>query len=238
MHPDLPKLLEVQARDRHLAGLTAQMREIDAELATLDAAVERVQADISSVTRMADDAARRRDELERKIEAGRQHQERRRERLEFVRNPKEAASLMGDIELARSILSQEESDWVRMSEDATDRVAAVRSTHERLAGVELEQAAVREELASRREALKAELAGARVEREAVAGQLDKTLRLRYDRLRGSRKTEVLVPAMKSTCTACYTSIPSSRIGRLEADGILLDGCEMCGAIIYVAEVPA
>ena len=210
MHPDLPKLLEVQARDRHLAGLTAQMREIDAELATLDAAVERVRADINSVTRMADDAARRRDELERKIEAGRQHQERRRERLEFVRNPKEAASLMGDIELAKSILSQEESDWVRMSEDATDRAAAVRSTHERLAGVELEQTAVREELASRRGALQAELAAARVERESVAGQLDKTLRLRYDRLRGSRKTEVLVPAMKSTCTACYTSIPSSR----------------------------
>ncbi len=155
-----------------------------------------------------------------------------------MRNPKEAASLMGDIEIAKSILSQEESDWVRVSEDATDRTSAVRSTHERLAGVELEQSGVREELASRRAALQAELADARVERESVAGQLDKTLRLRYDRLRGSRKTEVLVPAMKSTCTACYTSIPSSRIGRLEADGILLDGCEMCGAIIYVAEVPA
>lgn len=238
MHPDLPKLLDVQAKDQHLAGLVTQLREIDAEVAALDAALERVRTDITSVARMADDAARRRDDLERKIEAGRQHQERRRERLEFVRNPKEAASLMSDIEMARSILSQEESDWVRVSEDASDRAAAVKSTHERLAALELEQAGARADLAARRDALKADVDAARADREAVASQLDKTLRLRYDRLRGSRKSEVLVPAMKSTCTACYTSIPSSRIGRLEADGILLDGCEMCGAIIYVAEVTA
>ena len=238
MHPDLPKLLDVQARDRLIAGLVDHMRQIDTESAAFDAALDRVRADIASVTRMADDAARRRDELERKIEAGRQHQERRRERLEFVRNPKEAASLMSDIEMARSILSQEESDWVRMSEDATDRAAAVRSTHERLAAVELEQAPARSELASRRAELQQQLESARGDREQVAAQLDRTLRLRYDRLRGSRKTEVLVPAVKSTCTACYTTIPSSRIGRLEAEGILLDGCEMCGAIIYIAEVPA
>ncbi|MBA2292070.1 MAG: hypothetical protein H0W15_06420 [Gemmatimonadales bacterium] len=238
MHPDLPKLLDVQARDRHLAELTAQMREIDTEVAGLDAALDRVRADIASTTRLSDEAARRRDELETKIEAGRQHQDRRRERLEFVRNPREAATLMGDIEVARGILAQEESDWVRISEEATDRTTAVRSTTERLAAMEQDQAEGREGLASRSAVLKSELDTERAEREHLASQVDRTLRLRYDRLRGSRKTEVLVPAMKATCTACHTSIPSSRVGRLEAEGMLLDGCEMCGAIIYFVEVPA
>lgn len=238
MHPDLPNLLDVQTRDRHLAELTAQMREIDAEVAELDAALDRVRADIASTTRLSDEATRRRDDLERKIEAGRQHQDRRRERLEFVRNPREAAALMSDIDVARGILAQEESDWVRVSEESADRTTAVRSTTERQAAIEQEQAEARADLASRTAALKAEVERAREEREKVASQLDRTVRLRYDRLRGSRKTEVLVPAMKATCTACHTSIPSSRVGRLEAEGMLLDGCEMCGAIIYFLEVPA
>ena len=53
-----------------------------------------------------------------------------------------------------------------------------------------------------------------------------------------RKNEILVPADHGTCTGCYTAIPRSQIGPLVANGILIDGCEMCGAIIYVAEVVA
>ncbi len=81
---------------------------------------------------------------------------------------------------------------------------------------------------------------AQAEREKSASQLDRALRIRYDRLRGSRTTEILVPAGNptghATCTACFTAIPRSRIGRLQAEGLLLDGCEMCGAIVYLAEV--
>lgn len=238
MHPDLPRLLDVQAKDRHIAGLTTQLRELDTEGATLDQALERIRNEITSATRMSDDSERRRDDLERKIEASRQHQDRRRERLEFVRNPREAAALMGDIDVARGILAQEESDWVRVSEESSDRGAAVKSAHERLAGLEQEQATARTDLAARRATLRDQLEAARAERESVASQLDRTLRTRYDRLRGSRKTEVLVPAVKATCTACHTTIPSSRVGRLESEGLLLDGCEMCGAMIYLAEVPA
>ena len=92
-------------------------------------------------------------------------------------------------------------------------------------------AAISERLAG----LQAELDAAKAERELSASALDRTLRVRYDRLRSSRKTEILVPSTKSICTACYTAIPSSRIGRLEAEGLLLEGCEMCGAIIYLQE---
>lgn len=236
MHPDLPKLLDVQLRDRRLAELDVRAQAIAAEHATLDALLERARAEVTSTARTLADVSRRRDEAEQKLETQRGQHERRKQRLEAERNPRVAAQLLADVELGRNILAQEENEWIRMADDVTARTTAANASKERLAAAEGEQAGARAELDKRSAALGIELAAAQAEREASASQLDKTLRLRYDRLRRSRTNEILVPAENGTCTGCYTSIPRSRIGALVTDGILIDGCEMCGAIIYVAEV--
>lgn len=238
MHPDLPKLLDVQAKDRRLAELDQRAQEIAAARAVLDAALERGRNEVTTAERFGADAIRRRDEAEKTLETQRTQHERRRARLEQERNPRIAAQLLADVELGRNILAQEESDWLRMAEEVNSRDAALRAATERLAAAESEQATERAALAEREAALDVDLAAARAEREVAASQLDRTLRIRYDRLRNSRRTEILVPASNATCTACYTAIPRSRIGKLQADGILIDGCEMCGAIIYLAEAVA
>ena len=238
MHPDLPKLLDVQAKDRRLAELDQRAQELAAARAVLDAALERGRTEVATADRFGADAIRRRDEAEKTLETQRTQHERRRARLEQERNPRIAAQLLADVELGRNILAQEESDWLRMAEEVNTRGAALRAAAERLAAAESEQATERAALAEQEAALDVERAAARAEREAAASQLDRTLRIRYDRLRNSRRTEILVPANNATCTACYTAIPRSRIGKLQAEGILIDGCEMCGAIIYLAEAVA
>lgn len=238
MHPDLPKLLDVQGKDRRLAEINDRLAALATERDALDAALEAARNQITTARRGLEDSATRRDEKAGKLEAQRAHQDKRRARLEQERSPRVAAQLMADVELARSILAQEESDWLRLAEEATQREAAVAAAESRLAEIEAEQAALRADLATRTEAATAEYDEALGEREAAAAGLNKTLRTRYDRLRGSRKTEVLVPATNAICTACYTAIPRSRIGQLQADGLLLEGCEMCGAILYLEEVTA
>lgn len=235
MHPDLPKLLDVQVKDRRLAELDARADAIGTERATLDGLLERARSEVVAAERAVADVTRRRDGAEQRLETQRAQHEKRRKRLEIERNPRVAAQLLADVELGRTILSQEESEWLRMAEDVNVRTAAAAAIAERLAAAEAEQAGARAVLDGRAAELAGELADARADRDLAAGQLDKVLRLRYDRLRKSRKNEILVPVDNGTCTSCYTAIPRSRIGALLADGILIDGCEMCGAIIYVAE---
>lgn len=238
MHPDLPKLLDVQGKDHRLAESTSRIDALAAERAALDAALEAARNQIAALKRAAADAATRRDERETKLESQRNLQEKRRERLESERNPRVAAQLMADLDLARSILTQEESEWMRLAEDATQRTNAVAAAEAALIELEASQADARGDLDARQQAAQAEHDVAAGERELAARDLDRTLRLKYERLRGSRRSEVLVLATNATCTACYTAIPRSRIGQLQADGLLLDGCEMCGAILYLAEVTA
>ncbi|HEY4101294.1 MAG TPA: hypothetical protein VGM20_10520 [Gemmatimonadales bacterium] len=238
MHPDLPKLLDVQVKDRRLAELDARAAVITAERAQLDAALQQGRDAVASAERAAADAARRRAEAETKLETQRVQHERRRARLDQERNPRVAAQLLADVELGRNILAQEESEWVRMADDVAARDTAVRAANDRLTAALAEQADARAALDARMADVDGDYAVARADRDASASHLDRTLRIRYDRLRNSRKTEILVPAQNGTCTACYTAIPRSRIGQLQADGILIDGCEMCGAIIYLAEAVA
>lgn len=235
MHPDLPKLLDVQVKDRRLAELDVRTQAIVAERLTLDGLLERARAEAAAAERAVGDMIRRRDEAEQRLETQRSQHEKRRQRLEIERNPRVAAQLLADVELGRTILAQEEGEWVRLADDAKARSAAAAAANDRLGAAEAEQAGVRAALDGRAAVLSVEVAAAQAERDASAALLDKALRLRYDRLRKSRKNEILVPADKGTCTSCYTAIPRSRIGALQADGILIDGCEMCGAIIYVAE---
>lgn len=233
MNADLQKLLTLQDKDRHLSALLERRQASLDAIAALDAVVAQAKADIAAAARAAGEVADRRDEAERKLEAQRVQHERRRVRLEQERNPRVAAQLLADVELGRSILTQEESEWLRLSEDAGARASQVGAAEAQLGELIASQEEARAQAGAQLAEVDAEIEGARAEREAAASQLERTLRVRYDRLRGSRRTEILVPASNATCTACYTMIPRSRIGTLQSAGILIEGCEMCGAILYL-----
>ena len=234
MHPDLNKLLDLQAKDSEIADLDARQVALDADVATLDAELRRAREARDAARRAADDAARRRDEQEQKIETFRQQQERRKQRLEFVRNPKEAATLMAEMDLARQVVAKEESEWVRAA-DAVGGVEA-KAAEEALRCEEFEagQAPRREEIAARRRQLAAERAQRVGEREEKAELLDRPLRMRYDRLRRARSASVVVPLNGDACGACFTAVPRNRRSQIRA-GVLLEGCEACGVILYSAD---
>jgi uncharacterized protein len=234
MHADLVKLLDLQSKDSAIDEIDRRLRALQAEVAALDQAVQRARDGLDGARRAAGDGVRRRDELEAKVDSYRILQDRRVQRLETVRNPKEASTLMAELELARSVMAKEESEWVRSAEAVTGLERKVTEEESKVAAVDLEQAPERARLEERRLALVAEREAAVREREASAEQIDKPLRTRYDRLRRSRARDVVVPLVGGTCGACHTSIPLNRRSQIRS-GAIIDGCEGCGAILYPTE---
>jgi uncharacterized protein len=234
MHADLVKLLDLQAKDSAVADVERRLEALGQEATILDQALDRAREGLEAARRAAADAVRRRDELEAKIESYRVLQDRRQQRLEHVRNPKEASTLMAELDLARSVVAKEENDWVRSS-DAVTLAQFKAAEEERNVGAVAEgQEPERERLASRRRELEDELARAQQDREDSASQLERTLRIRYDRLRKARSGDVIVPLVNGACGACHTSIPLNRRSQIRA-GTVVDNCEVCGAILYPFE---
>jgi uncharacterized protein len=234
MHADLVKLLDLQSKDSAVAEIERRFGALREETGVLDQAVERARGMLEAARRAAVDAARRRDELEAKIESYRVLQDRRQQRLEHVRNPKEASTLMAELDLARSVVAKEENDWVRSADAVTQAQFKAAEEERNVAAVAEGQAPERERLAARRTELDAELAAAQQDREGSASQLDRPLRVRYERLRKARSGDVIVPLLGGSCGSCHTSIPLNRRSQIRA-GSVLDNCEVCGAILYPSE---
>jgi predicted nucleic acid-binding Zn-ribbon protein len=234
MHADLVKLLDLQAKDGAVEEVEERMRMLDAEGGGLDQALQRARELLDAARRAVADGVRRRDELEARVESFRLLQERRQLRLEHVRNPKEASTLMAELDLARTVMGKEENDWVRSAEAVAALEGKVTEEERKIEAVVAEQQPERDRLAERRAALTRERDAALREREASASQIDKPLRTRYDRLRRSRSANVVVPLVGGTCGACHTSIPLNRRSQIKS-GAIIDGCEGCGAILYPQE---
>ena len=234
MHADLVKLLDLQAKDAVLSGVDQRLTALGEEAAVLDQALQEARTNLETARRVLTDGRRRRDELEAKIESYRTLQERRRLRLEQVRNPKEASTLMAELDLAKSVLAKEENDWVRSADSVTQLELRVQGEELNLKAVETAQAQQRRDLAERRARLQSERDGAAREREATAASIEKSLRSRYDRLRRTRTSDVVVPLVGGTCGGCHTAVPLNRRSQINS-GTVLDGCEACGAILYPSE---
>jgi uncharacterized protein len=234
MHADLVKLLDLQAKDSAVAAVERRLEALQEETGVLDQALQRAREGLETAHRAAAEAARRRDELEAKIESYRVLQDRRQQRLEHVRNPKEASTLMAELDLARSVVAKEENDWVRSSDAVTQAQFKAAEEERNVAAVAEGQTPERDRLAARRAELEAELTAAQGAREDSAGQIDKALRVRYERLRKARSGDVIVPLVNGACGACHTSIPLNRRSQIRS-GTVLDGCEVCGAILYPPE---
>src|SRR6476619_7915128 len=175
MHADLVKLLDLQAKDGVVSEVERRLEALRGEFTTLDQALDQARAGLEAARRMVVDAGRRRDELEAKIESYRLLQDRRRLRLEHVRNPKEASTLMAELDLARSVVAKEENDWIRSAETVTQLEQNASEEERNVALVEEGQGPEREKLQSRVAELQAELAAANADREETAGRLDRQL---------------------------------------------------------------
>src|SRR3954468_9789204 len=116
MHADLVKLLDLQMKDASLAEVDGRLAQVAESVVVLDQALQRAREALEAAQRAASDGQRRRDELETKIDSYRILQERRSQRLEQVRNPKEASTLMAELDLARSVMAKEENEWVRTAD--------------------------------------------------------------------------------------------------------------------------
>jgi predicted nucleic acid-binding Zn-ribbon protein len=234
MHPDLEKLLDLQAKDLVLLATDREIQALDASIAALDAALERARSDVEAARKKHGEGVKRREELEVVIDTQRSQQEKRRARIEQVRTAREVQALMTEVDLARSALANKESDWVKAAESSQQQEAAVAEAEQRLAALDGDQTGERARLADARKVLEGRRAEASAARAASATEVEKSLLARYDRLWVSRTTTVVVPLRGDACGACYTAGPRNRRSQIRA-GTHIEGCEACGVILYPAD---
>ena len=231
MRVDLQALLALQEKDSAITAIEKKIQALQPEIEALDADLAELEDQLAVARNAAEESDKRRADLEARIESYRVMQERRRQRLEWVRGAKEASAIMAELDMARGVLAKEEAEWMRSADElqeAEDLVAEAKAQ-----GLELNEAQRprREESAEQGAAYEVELEAARAERaEAAKGVEFKTLQY-YDRILSGRAPNVLYPLMAGACGHCHTAVPLHRRQQV-VSGSVVEPCEACGVLVY------
>lgn len=231
MQVDLAALLDLQDMDSAITAVEEQLKALEPEIEALDAELADAEAKLAAARKAAEEADARRNELEVRIESYRVMQERRRQRLEWVRGAKEASAIMAELDLARGVLAKEEADWMRSADKLQEAEKFVEEVEEQVRALQDAQKPAREESREKSAKLEVDLNAAREKRAGSTKELEPKLLAFYERIRRGRAPHALYPLSGGACGHCFTAVPLHLRQQIENSGAV-EACEACGVLVY------
>lgn len=232
MQSEVEALLALQEDDARIRELEQRLHALDPRMAALDKKRENAKTAVDRSRAAVEAEERRQRELQGMIAQHKQMQEKNLAQLDAVKRLKEATAAMAQVESARRIIADDESELQALNRRIGELRTTVVTNEANLASVEEEQAAAREEIVKERAEIDASLAEARTTRNGKTGAVPRPLLGKYDRIR-TRRTQALYPLRGESCGNCDTAIPMQRRNQMAVNGPI-DVCEACGVLLYRA----
>lgn len=231
MHQDLEALLALQADDDVIDGLDGKLRALGPRLAELERRRKAVRDHLTAAEATADADEKKHRELERRLADHKQRQERNLAHLDSVKRMREATAAMAQVEQARKILIEEESELQALSRRIADSHKGIAAHREALAAQDEEQATERETIAGERAEIEGAIAEARAARTQIASRVPRSILAKYDRIRGRKGEQAIFALRGPSCGHCDTAIPLQRRNIMAGTG-QIEVCEACGVLLY------
>lgn len=237
MNTELQALLIVQQDDEVIRAIETRRDALAPRLATLDKARKRA----------ADQVTRTEGALERELEKYRalegrivDHKIRLDKNVDVLNSAqklKEVTAAAAQVEAARKVLADEESESLALSRRIVDLRNALAVHREVLERTSADQEAARSTLAAELAVIDKELGVERGKRNKSSAGVGKSLLSKYDRVQARRRTIVVFQLHDDfSCGSCDTSIPLQR--RLPmSTGAIIEPCEGCGCLLYYIPAP-
>ena len=232
MQSEVEALLALQEDDARIAELENRRNALNPRMAALDRKREAAAAAVTRSRAAVESEEKRQRELQGKIATHKGMQEKNLAQFDAVKRLKEATAAMAQVESARRIIAEDESELQAIHRRLTEMRSAVDQTESTLADIEAEQATAREEIDKERIEIEASLGTARSERDGKTDGVPRPLLGKYDRIR-TRRTQALYPLRGESCGNCDTAIPMQRRNHMAVNGPI-DVCEACGVLLYRA----
>lgn len=232
MQSEVEALLALQEDDARIAELENRRNALNPRMAALDRKREAAAAAVTRSRAAVESEEKRQRELQGKIATHKGMQEKNLAQFDAVKRLKEATAAMAQVESARRIIAEDESELQTLQRRLTEMRSAVDQTESTLADIEAEQATAREEIDKERIEIEESLSTARAERDGKTDGVPRPLLGKYDRIR-TRRTQALYPLRGESCGNCDTAIPMQRRNHMAVNGPI-DVCEACGVLLYRA----
>jgi predicted nucleic acid-binding Zn-ribbon protein len=238
VNSELQALLRVQEDDDAIRAIEARRDSLGPRVVALDKARQRAIDEAARNEAALNKELDRLHALEARIAEHKIRHDKNVAVLDQAHKLKEATAAMAQVESARKVLAEEESELLSITRRIADLRTAVTASREVVSSTEAEQVESRAGIASERASIDGEIAAARRRRDETARAVTPALLTRYDRVYSRRKSTVVFALGPGyACGQCDTGIPLQRRPAMSS-GTKIETCEGCGSLLYVPDAPA
>jgi predicted nucleic acid-binding Zn-ribbon protein len=228
---EIDRLAALQDFDRQLKERLDRVAELTAGADAYEAKVQKRRDTVAALTSERAELEKRRSEMDQRLEVDGGRMRDNRMRMSRVKTDRELMALQREIDLGKEAKQQLEEEMMAVME-SLERIAS-ELTEEEAALAELET-----EVQARIEVPRAEaselsegLDGVKAERDEIAGQIDSSLRGKYEQIFDRRGGTAVVEATNGICTGCRMSLPPQLFNELQRYKEVRQ-CPSCHRIIF------
>jgi hypothetical protein len=234
--PDLEKLITLQEIDLKIQRLTIRLSAIPAERAQIEARFNEFSATYTGIREQLESAYKQRKELEVELEQTQHHHEKYKQDLMKVRNEKEYATCLREIDATKKASSQLETQLLQLMDDIEKLEAEAK---EFAPEVEKRRSIIDQELASYDQELAEadqQIAVIKDERNQLVQDMPKSLFEQYERVARLRNGIALSEARNGSCSVCRMRIRPQAFSEVRrGEQIII--CENCSRILFYRVEP-
>lgn len=231
MHPDLERLIRLQALDTRAADARRAQVAIPETQRALDQKLEGARGAVADARQRQATNQDDRRALEKDLAALNTRLSRYKDQLMEVKTNREYTAMQHEIETAQTEVKRLEDQMLERMLEADELAVALKGAETALKAAEQdivrERADFDRQLAEEASALEAALA----ERSALAAQLPPSIVSTYEAVARSRKGIAVVPAADERCSQCQVRLrPQVFVQIRQNNGIVQ--CDSCQRILY------
>jgi hypothetical protein len=236
MHPAIPRLLDLQVIDQHIAALRAELDSFPKRVQEADLKLTGARNAVAAAREANTHSLTERKKFELDVQQWKERAKKYREQSAAVKSNEAYKALQHEIANAEAEVSKAEDRQLEIMMGAEDSERRVKNSESALKAAEQTIAAERKELQTQYTAKKKELDAALAERERAVVPVPEDLRLLYERIAKRHNGVALAEARDGQCRGCGMRVLPHILQQLLQDANdELFRCESCGLILYSLE---
>jgi predicted nucleic acid-binding Zn-ribbon protein len=231
LREEIARLMSLQAIDRELRQLEQALSSVAGRVEQLRLDAEKQQAELDRLAAEEQQSALMRRQLEKELAEGEARIRNKRMRLNQARNDKELQALAHEVDTQKEANQRFEGELLSLMEASEPRTVHIAELTPSVKQLLADLNEAEKEIAAQVEDLKISIAKQRLERDLMAGNLERGLLQRYEMIFLRRNGLAVAEARGGTCQGCRMRLPPQLYNQIQRhDSIQF--CPNCQRIIY------
>lgn len=237
MSPELSQLIDLQELDLEILQVTERLAKIPAEREQIESEFNQFASEFLELKNKYEQTLKDRKQLETELSDTQQHYEKYQQDKMRVRNEKEYAAVLREIDSSKKLISSLETEILKRMEEIEKLDADLKRLSPDIESKRIDTDKILADLEREHQNARRQTAELEERRKRLCGKLPRSLFSVYDRMARGKRGQALSEIIDGVCTACRMKVRPKVFSDVRKGDQMIT-CESCGRILFYRQEPS